>query len=197
MHIAIVGINYAPEEIGIGRYTTDLARNLAERGHAVSVVAGKPYYPRWKIFEGYDEGGWLSAVEQGVAITRCPHYVPQNPSGLRRILHLASFSLSALVPAIVGLDRQTTAQAPGSCSVHRPFAAQRSGGLALRQAGGALWIHVQISRWRAALPPACWLKAMRWPSLRLASKRLCCAWLMYRPSISPQMCKKLEDKGFA
>jgi len=31
LRLAIVGLNYAPEEIGIARYTTDMAKALAAR----------------------------------------------------------------------------------------------------------------------------------------------------------------------
>ena len=36
--VLIHGINYAPELIGVGRYTSDFAEYLAEQGHAVEVV---------------------------------------------------------------------------------------------------------------------------------------------------------------
>ena len=40
MRLTIIGINYAPEEIGIARYTTDMAVWLAARGHGVEAIAG-------------------------------------------------------------------------------------------------------------------------------------------------------------
>ena len=36
MRVLIVGLNYAPEPIGIEPYTTGLAEHLAQRGHRVS-----------------------------------------------------------------------------------------------------------------------------------------------------------------
>src|SRR5581483_221283 len=56
MKILILGLNYAPEPVGIGPYTAGLATYLAENGHDVAVVAGKPYYPYWRVDEGYS--GW-------------------------------------------------------------------------------------------------------------------------------------------
>ena len=44
MRILIVSLNYAPEPIGIGPYTTGLAEWLSARGHEVEVLAGRPYY---------------------------------------------------------------------------------------------------------------------------------------------------------
>ena len=94
--ILIVGLNYAPEEVGIGPYTTGLAEALAARGFLVGVIAGKPYYPQWRVNPAFAGLGWQRSVMAGVSITRCPLYVPCEPGGLRRILHLASFALSAL-----------------------------------------------------------------------------------------------------
>ena len=51
MKFLILGINYAPEMIGIAVYTTGLAERLAEEGHEVQVVTALPYYPAWKVSE--------------------------------------------------------------------------------------------------------------------------------------------------
>ena len=45
--ILVVGLNYAPEPVGIGPYSRGLAEALAAKGSAVEVVAGQPYYPQW------------------------------------------------------------------------------------------------------------------------------------------------------
>jgi hypothetical protein len=108
--IAILGLNYAPEEIGIARYTTGMAEALAARGLTVEVVAGAPYYPQWQVYPGFG-GWWRRAPENGVTLTRCPHYVPANPTGLRRIVHLASFALAAL-PAALGWGLRRRALRP-------------------------------------------------------------------------------------
>lgn len=96
MRVLIVGLNYAPEPIGIGAYSTGLAEFLAERGHRVEVVADRPYYPQWRAYPGYRGFAWRRARENGVAITRCWHYVPRVPGGLKRIVHHLSFTLMAL-----------------------------------------------------------------------------------------------------
>ena len=47
--IVIQGMNYAPEVIGVGKYTTQLAQFLVTRGHRVDVVAALPHYPGWRV----------------------------------------------------------------------------------------------------------------------------------------------------
>ena len=42
MKLLILGLNYAPEPVGIGPFTAGLAEGMAARGHAVTVVAGQP-----------------------------------------------------------------------------------------------------------------------------------------------------------
>ncbi len=79
--IAIVGLNYAPEEIGIGAFTGGMAAGLVERGMAVTAIVGKPYYPQWRIRDGYRGPLWRRTQEQGVRVIRCAHYVPARPPG--------------------------------------------------------------------------------------------------------------------
>jgi len=96
VRILIYGVNYAPELTGIGKYTGEMAEWMAGHGHDVRVVTVPPYYPEWKVRDGYS--GWKYSHERlnGVKVWRCPLYVPANQSGLKRILHLVSFALSSL-----------------------------------------------------------------------------------------------------
>lgn len=93
------GINYAPEMIGIGPYTTGFAEELVKRGHHVDVVTGQPYYPRWRI-ERAKRSMWSDSLENGVTVRRCPLYVPRRPTFLRRLLHYVSFALFAVLPLL-------------------------------------------------------------------------------------------------
>ena len=196
MRIAIVGLNYAPEEIGIARYTADMARSLAARGHDVEVIAGKPYYPEWQVYAGWQGGGWRHGTEDGVRVTRCPHYVPRVPTGLKRILHLASFALSALVPGLrMALRRDARPQvvicvAPALLSVPVAW-------VVARLAGAKLWVHVQDFEVEAAfatgLVDGRGLAARGARGLENRLLRLADA----TSSISPQMCAKLAEKGVA
>lgn len=97
MKILLYGINFSPELTGIGKYTGEMASWLASRGHDIKVVTAPPYYPEWKVGPGFSSRSYQFEVDHsGVEIWRCPLWVPVNPSGLKRILHLASFSFSSL-----------------------------------------------------------------------------------------------------
>ncbi len=95
MKILIYGINYAPELTGIGKYSGEMAAFFAAAGDEVEVITAPPYYPQWKIKEGYERGFHTESLD-GVTVHRCPLYVPSEVTGLRRILHEFSFVLSSL-----------------------------------------------------------------------------------------------------
>jgi colanic acid biosynthesis glycosyl transferase WcaI len=117
MRILIYGINFHPEPTGVGKYTDEMAQWLAGQGHEVRVVTAPPSYPQWRVFPGYrswkysretfrpPNGPGISADGRpepvpGIEIFRCPVWIPKNPNGLKRLLHLASFGLSS-APAII------------------------------------------------------------------------------------------------
>lgn len=88
--VLIIGLNYAPEPTGIAPYTSRLARGLQERGHTVRVLTSHPHYPEWQIRPGYGQWTRRERVDT-VAVTRLKHYVPAQPSGLKRLLSELSF----------------------------------------------------------------------------------------------------------
>jgi colanic acid biosynthesis glycosyl transferase WcaI len=107
--ILIIGLNFWPESVGVGKYTTILADFLARRGHTTRVVAGAPYYPQWRRHAGWPRFSYkrnhMVAGEAGenladVNIIYCPHYVPNVPSSFKRLMHLLSFGITSLVPSL-------------------------------------------------------------------------------------------------
>ena len=96
MKILLHGINYTPELVGIGKYTGEMAAWLSAQGHDVHVVTAPPYYPEWKVRNGYSTYVYRHENINGVEVWRCPLWIPTEPTGLKRILHLASFALSSL-----------------------------------------------------------------------------------------------------
>ena len=99
MKILLYGLNFSPEPVGIGKYSGELAEWLAANGHQVRVISAPPYFPAWQISSGYSNSFSLENI-QSVEVRRCPLFVPRRPSGLTRLIHLASFALSSLWPLL-------------------------------------------------------------------------------------------------
>ena len=95
MKIILYGINYAPEPVGIGKYSGELTQWLTHKGHDVRVITAPPYYPTWKIGKEY-KNRYCIELDKDLLVWRCPIWVPQRPNGLKRLLHLASFALTSL-----------------------------------------------------------------------------------------------------
>lgn len=96
MRILIHGINYAPELVGIGRYTGELGAWLQSRGHAVTVLTAPPYYPDWRVPAAYRKPAWRREWLNGVEVLRAPLYTPGRVTGKGRVLHELSFGASCL-----------------------------------------------------------------------------------------------------
>tara|TARA_R110002049_G_scaffold53516_4_gene149619 strand:+ start:25108 stop:26364 length:1257 start_codon:yes stop_codon:yes gene_type:complete len=101
--ILFVGYNFSPELTGIGKYSGEMMNWLAEKGHHCTVLTAYPYYPYWKVQEPYRKNRFwykteVKKYESGgqLEVLRCPMYVPENPSGLKRMLLDTSFSAAAL-----------------------------------------------------------------------------------------------------
>ncbi|WP_282074641.1 WcaI family glycosyltransferase [Maribacter aquivivus] len=105
--ILFVGYNFSPELTGIGKYSGEMMHWLAEKGHECTVLTSYPYYPYWKIQEPYRNNRFwykkeITKFESGgkLKVIRCPMYVPNKPSGLKRMLLDTSFSVSAFFVGI-------------------------------------------------------------------------------------------------
>ena len=195
LRIAILGLNYAPEEIGIARYSHGMAEGLALRGLAVEMVAGAPYYPQWQVYPGFG-GWWRRSVENGVALTRCPHYVPARPTGLRRIIHLSSFALSAL-PSALGWALRRRAHRPRIVMAVAPaLLSVPVAWLGARLAGARLWVHIQDFEVEAALATGLVDAGLAGRLAKWVERRIL-GLADVISTISPQMVARLEAKGLA
>lgn len=81
MRILIHGMNFAPELVGVGKYTGEMAEWLANRGHDVRAVTAPPFNPQWKVAPGFSP--WRYSTEDYVRHTR------QAASG-RNLRHLVA-----------------------------------------------------------------------------------------------------------
>ncbi|TDQ09998.1 WcaI family glycosyltransferase [Pedobacter metabolipauper] len=95
--ILVLGINSLPELTGIGKYTGEMLDWMVGQGNEITMVTAFPYYPDWKVQAPYSGNFYKKEVnfDGKQIIYRCPLYVPGRPSGLKRIIHEASFFLSA------------------------------------------------------------------------------------------------------
>ncbi|WP_372720592.1 glycosyltransferase WbuB [Novipirellula sp.] len=199
MRILLHGLNYAPEEIGIGKYSGEMVQELAEGGHDVVVVTTPPYYPQWKILDGYRGSLYSREVTESVdsrgrvEVIRCPLWVPTTVSGLKRVIHLASFGLSSIPAVFWSVIRFR----PDVVMTVEPAAlCMPTTWIAARLTGAKAWLHVQDFEIDAAFE----LGILKQPMLKrfvLAAE----AFLMRRfdrvSSISPNMLMKLVQKGVA
>jgi glycosyltransferase involved in cell wall biosynthesis len=92
--LTVFGINYDPEPVGIGPYTTDLAHGLDARGWDVTVVTGHPHYPAWQRTSAPQ----LRAARP--AVVRAWHHVPRRPGSIGRGLMEATWTASGLRRAL-------------------------------------------------------------------------------------------------
>ncbi|MBU3621106.1 WcaI family glycosyltransferase [Polynucleobacter sp. CS-Odin-A6] len=94
MRILVYSLNYKPELVGTGKYTSEMVDELLSYGHDVRVVTAKPFYPHWKIEESYKKNFYM--VKDNIIY--CPLWVPNKPGGMKRIFHLLSFALTSCFP---------------------------------------------------------------------------------------------------
>ena len=139
MKILIYSANFAPEPTGIGKYSGEMAEWLVSEGHEVRVVAAPPYYPDWKIAEGYAWPPYQHEVWKGARVWRAPLWVPSKPSGLKRIIHLLSFAATSL-PVML---RQVGWRPDVVLTVAPAFVCAPTGWLTARLCGAQAWLHVQ------------------------------------------------------
>jgi len=190
MKLLIYGINFAPEMTGIGKYTGEMAQWLAAQGHEVRVVTAPPYYPAWAVWPGYSARHYRHEVWNGADVTRTPLWVPRQPSGLRRVVHLASFALFSL-PSLAAQWWWR----PDAVWVVAPAFACTPGALALARLSGArAWLHIQDYEVDAAFELGM-LKGARLRASVSAVER----WLMRRfdrvSTISQRMLDRAREKG--
>lgn len=93
MKILIYGLHFKPDLIGIGKYTGEMTDWLFNRGHKIRVITAPSYYPAWKKKQRFL---WYKREDNPYLTWRCPIYVPSQPKGFTRLLHLLSFALTSI-----------------------------------------------------------------------------------------------------
>ena len=192
LKILVHGLNFPPDLIGIAKYSGVMVSWLAARGHQLRVVTAPPYYPAWRLAPADRTLRYRAErFETVVAVRRCPIWVPARPSGLKRLLHLASFALSSTPALMIEALRFR----PDVIWTVAPALAAVPGALvAGRLAGAPCWLHVQDLEVDAAFR----LGLLRSPRLHRWSLAVE-GWLMRRfarvSSVAPAMVAAIAAKG--
>lgn len=196
MKVLIYGINFAPELTGIGKYSGEMAQWLSTRGHAVEVVTAPPYYPAWQRAAGYPAWGYQhEAWGDGgrVAVTRCPLWVPAQPSAVKRLLHLLSFAMSSAPALWRALGRR-----PDVVMVVVPtLFSLPAAALAARHFKVPVWLHVQDFEVDAMLGMGMVGGGGGLSGLAYRFERWCLRQADRASSITPKMVQRLLAKGVA
>jgi colanic acid biosynthesis glycosyl transferase WcaI len=190
VRILIYSINYFPEPTGIGKYNGEMAEWLANRGHEVVMISAPPYYPWWRVQLPYRSWLYRSELINKVTVHRCPLWVPRQPTGVKRLLHLLSFALTSIPLLSIQLFRR-----PDIIVVLEPTLFCAPVALILSRLSGArAWLHVQDFEVDAALGLGL-VKAKAAGRTAAKIER----WLMNRfdrvSTISGSMLERLVSKG--
>ena len=191
MRILVVGINYAPDLVGVAKYNTELCEALDGHGHEVRMITAPPYYPDWKVPPAYASPLYRREDRNGVRITRCPIYVPSSPSGVKRLVHHASFAVSSAGPVAweVASWRPHLVMAVAPSLMAAPFVS-----FAAWAGRARSWLHVQDLEVDAAFD----LGMLRGGATRtamLAAERRILGSFDRVSTIAPQMLARIASKG--
>jgi colanic acid biosynthesis glycosyl transferase WcaI len=193
MKILVYGLNYAPELIGIGKYTHEMCEWLAGRGHVLRVVTSYPYYPEWRVTAPYRHRRFTREERNGVDLVRCPLYVPHNPTGLKRLANHLSFAATS-APAVM---RHALSFRPDIVFTIAPSLFDAPMALsAARLSGARAWLHIQDFEVDSAFE----LGILSGGFLRRfaeAGERMLLRRFDRVSTISPKMTERLAAKGVA
>ncbi len=190
--ILIYAMNYAPETVGVGRYTAEIAAYLADSGDDVVVVTTPPHYPEWRLRSPYAPYRWYTERCGRATILRCPLYLPNKKSGIWRLIPPLSFAINS---APVVIWRILTGRPEVVLCVEPTLIGAPALLLAARLVGVTSVLHVQDLEVDAAfavgrLPDFSSLKAFAF-----AFERFCLRRFDRVVTISTRMAEQLIAKG--
>jgi colanic acid biosynthesis glycosyl transferase WcaI len=207
MRILIYGINFSPEPVGVGKYTGEMARWLAARGHEIRVVTAPPHYPQWRVLPGYRAwkyyrerfphpdaadflGGNPAYSPATMEVIRCPTWVPRTPRGVTRLFHLASFGFSSWPAMLWQIGWR-----PDVVLFIEPTLFCSSQALLVALCSRAkTWLHVQDFEVDAAFDLGD-ITSSRWRNLAIALERKLLSRIDRVSTISACMLDRLSSKG--
>src|SRR5215213_8994108 len=191
LRILLHSNSYAPEVTGTGKYNSEMCEWLAAHGHEVRVVMPPPFYPEWRVREGHWAWAYRRERIGGVEVWRCPTWVPAEPSGIKRIAHLASFAASSFPSMLLQVPwRPTVVIVTGPPAFCFPGA-----WLTARMSGAKLWLHILDFELDAALQLGMLSMGGSIRRFLYATERLLLRRANRVSTISEKMLQRLSDKG--
>jgi colanic acid biosynthesis glycosyl transferase WcaI len=189
--ILIHGMNFAPEPLGIGRYTGELAAYLAAQGEAVEVITSLPHYPGWRVRSPYRPWRYVVENRDGIRIIHCPLVLHSSGRGIWRLMAPLTFAIAAAPiviwrilrsrPHIVICVEPTLFSAPAAV-------------VAAKLVGARLILHVQDLEIDAAFNVG-HLKARWLQKLAIVIERFILRRFKLVVTISERMKQRLTAKG--
>lgn len=119
MRVGILS-QWFPPETGPATIPGVLARGLAARGHAVTVLTGFPNYPTGALYDGFRMRPRQDSVQDGYAIRRVGLYPDHSSSIPGRLLNYGSFAMSATAlgtSAMRGIDALWVYNSPATVAL--------------------------------------------------------------------------------
>ena len=93
--ILIVSQFYWPEPSGSAPVVSDIAQWLAEKGHPVTVLTSRPFYPTDRVYPEYTDGSKDRECVKGVRVVRVPTRVPKGAGIAARLMNELYFYVHA------------------------------------------------------------------------------------------------------
>ena len=87
MILLVNALNFAPEIVGCGKYTSEPVYWLTKKVDLVIVVTTNAYYPYWKCISNK----YKKTKIDNLIIYRSIIFIPNKINGLNKLIHLASF----------------------------------------------------------------------------------------------------------
>ncbi len=101
MRILLMAQCYAPEDVSAAVLLTELATDLARRGHQVTFVTGAPNYPYGRVYPGYHNRLYQVESLDGVKVVRTWSYISPHKTFWRRLLHYGTYSATAFYGSLL------------------------------------------------------------------------------------------------
>jgi colanic acid biosynthesis glycosyl transferase WcaI len=100
LHVQLIAQYFKPESVGSGVWIHQLAMDLVERGHRVSVITSFPNYPERVVFDGYRGKIFMREQMDSVEVVRTYIYANPDEGILSRTLNYGSFCASAAIGGV-------------------------------------------------------------------------------------------------